>query len=500
MPAITEHYPVPDRTYVKRIRRHAPSALVPLIAATAAKVPPMSDREYRSSFAARLYNPWALLDAAWVSLLRGSEDRSRPARPADLEEVLQLYFALDEPMRQQPVGERLEGFLLRLAGQQFVWQEPEFNELARPVALFRHTTPADPAKAKVITPGWDERLLGCSIGDYVGVAQLMWSAGNAQGGRFDPRTLTRDVLDSFTGLDTRDDLTRVIDAHFATSTRALREHAAAEAQKAAAAGTPALDAALRRFTFNPLRSRPALTDFGPGYLLPVPAAALAKVSPFGLYYTGWEAYQQAFADDLGDLFQEYVGNQLRLIEGAVVHREFKYKNNKGKTVDSIDWFVVLDDLVLLVEVKSARPTASLRLGPTDWAQEFDTKLAKAVGQLQKSADHLTAGTPEFAHIPLDGRRLLGVIVTMEPYHLANSEFRSALPTANFPVTVAAVSELEDLVTVTDTTVSDLLLTGSVAPEGWSIRASVDGRAHGENPVLVRALEELPFSKRSAGRR
>ncbi|MFD5765404.1 hypothetical protein ACFWIN_06230 [Streptomyces sp. NPDC127049] len=483
MPAITEHYPVPDRTYVKRIRRHAPSSLIPLIAATAATLPPMSDPEYRRSLKAHLYNPWALLDVAWVSLLRGAENRSRPARRGDLEEMLQLYFALDEPMREKPVGERLEGFLLRLAGQQFVWQEPEFNELARPVALFRHTTAADPGKAKVITPGWDERLLGCSISDYVGVAQMLWGAAKAQGGRFDPRQMAGD-LGSFDGLTTPEALTRVIDLHFATNTGTLRDDAEASVPKGA----------LRRFGFNPLRGRPALTDFGSGYLLPVPEAALAKVSPFGLYYTGWEAHQKAFADDLGDLFQEYVGNQLRLIKGAKVHPEFKYKDDDREIVDSIDWFVVLDELVLLVEVKSVRPTASLRLGPDIWAEEIKKKLAKAVGQLEKSADYLTRRAPEFAHIPLGNRRLLGMTVTMEPYHLINSEFRSALPTADFPVTFTAVSELEDAVTITDTSFAELLLTGSASPTGWSLRTSLDGRANGENPILVRAWEELPLSK------
>ncbi|MFD8782556.1 hypothetical protein [Kitasatospora sp. NPDC059599] len=490
MPLFTENHPVPDRAYVKRIRRHAPSSLIPLIAATGAALPPMSDHDYRRSLAASLYNPWSLLDAASVSLLRGNENRTKAARAGDLEEILQLYFALDEPMRHQPSGQHLEGFLLRMAGQQFVWQEHEFGELARPVALLQHTTAAEPGKLKAITPGWDERLFGCPLGDYVGVAQLLWAASKARAGRFDPQWMAGD-LGGFTRLTTPEALAEVIDAHFATTTRTLRDQA-----QAAAAGVLPLDPALRRFGFNPLRARPALADFGPGYLLPVPAAALAKVSPFGLYYSGFEAHRQAFADDLGDLFEQYVGRQLRLIDGAVVHPEVEYRDEKKNKVKSIDWFVVLPDLVLLVEVKSARPTAPLRLGPVDWATEIEGKLAKAVGQLQKSADRITGHHPAFAHIPSD-RPILGTVLTMEPYHLVNSpEFRSVLPTASFPVAVAAASELEDAVTITDTTISDLLLTGSRSPGGWSIRASLNDRVLGENPVLAQAWEELPFSKPS----
>ncbi|MFJ9167363.1 hypothetical protein ACIRN5_23675, partial [Lysinibacillus fusiformis] len=326
-----------------------------------------------------------------------------------------------------------------------------------------------------------------------GVAQMLWGVSKARAGRFDPQWMAGD-LGSFASLTTPEELAKVIDAHFATTTRALRDQAKADTERAAAAGTLPLDPALRRFAFNPLRARPALSDFGPGYLLPVPAAALAKVSPFGLYYSGWEVHKQTFANDLGDLFEQYVGRQLGLIKGATVHPEIKYRDEKKNTVKSIDWFVVLDDLVLLVEVKSARPTASLRLGPLEWATEIEAKLAKAVNQLQKSADRVTDGDPAFAHIPSD-RQLLGMVVTMEPYHLVNSsEFRSVLPTATFPVTVAAVSELEDAVVVGDTTVSDLLRTGSTSPDGWSIRASLDGRIFGENPILAKAWETLPFSK------
>ena len=77
-----------------------------------------------------------------------------------MDEILDFYFALDEPMRRDPVGQRLEGFLLRLAGQQLVWQEPEFYDLSRSIALLQQTTPTK--ALRTVKPGWGMQVLGCS--------------------------------------------------------------------------------------------------------------------------------------------------------------------------------------------------------------------------------------------------------------------------------------------------------------------------------------------------
>ncbi|MFE5144275.1 hypothetical protein ACFRDV_42825 [Streptomyces fagopyri] len=232
--------------------------------------------------------PWALADIAWVSLTRGNEYRGRPATDADLDEILDYYFALGEPMRREPPGQHLEGFLLRLAGQQLVWQEPEFSEISRSIALLQQTAPTK--ALKVVEPGWDSKLLGCSLTDYTGVAQLLFASATYMSGRFDPTWLEGD-LDAFDGLTTPEALAAVIDQHFATSAETLKDEEAAAATQARAAGTPTPDDALRRFTYNPLRGRPAVTGYGPGYLIPVPAAAMASPSP-----TTWVSCSSSTSD------------------------------------------------------------------------------------------------------------------------------------------------------------------------------------------------------------
>jgi hypothetical protein len=102
----------------------------------------------------------------------------------------------------------------------------------------------------------------------------------------------------------------VLDAHFAITADQFR---AEDKEVTARAGR---DERLRRYTYNPLRGRPLLTGFGPGYLCPVPYLALAKATPWGVYFTGLSKYGDSFARDLGHLFEQYIGRQLRLLPGA----------------------------------------------------------------------------------------------------------------------------------------------------------------------------------------
>ncbi|MEV2211167.1 hypothetical protein AB0H86_06665 [Streptomyces sp. NPDC050997] len=63
---------VRDRDYVARVRRHRTSALLPLIAGASAAYS-LGSSWLESSY--RKYTPWALADAARVSLACGNEYR-----------------------------------------------------------------------------------------------------------------------------------------------------------------------------------------------------------------------------------------------------------------------------------------------------------------------------------------------------------------------------------------------------------------------------------------
>ncbi|HEY8986632.1 MAG TPA: nuclease-related domain-containing protein [Streptomyces sp.] len=479
--------PVSEREYKERLLRHAPGSLVAQIAATSGSLPDVRDLAAQGLGP---YAPWALLDAAWVSLALGRDDRA-PATAADLGEILGLHLALDDPVTGPDSEHRLERFLLRVAGQQFTWQEDKYAELSRTVALLVQTP--HPEDLEVIRPGWDHRLLGCSVTDYIGVAQLVWAAATAHPdlrlrGRFRPAWLDDAInWSEFDLIRSSADLNTVLKRHFVTTRQKLRTRYPV-----------GKDPRLRRYAHNPLRARPLVGGFKGGYFVPVPAAVLGKASPLGLYYTGGDGGSeqgQAFTRDLGHLFERYVGRQLGLLPDAEVHPEIRFRLPKKQSGTSVDWIVVFPNLVLLVEVKSTRPGEPLRLGAANFTDILNDQLGKAFDQINKSVKRISSGDhPEFGHIPRD-RTMLGMVITAEHFHQINTpELRAGFPPADIPVTVASIHELEQAVTLTGTSLADLLL-ASAAQRGTTLRELFPAYEFLErNEILEKAWKAIPLTR------
>jgi hypothetical protein len=91
---------------------------------------------------------------------------------------------------------------------------------------------------------------------------------------------------------------------------------------------------LARYDYNPLVRTPFI-NFGTGLAYaPAPRLIMRTVTPGGLYYPGISKYGNAFADDMGKLFEYYIGRNLALIDGAEVHPEIAYGSKKSrKSVD-----------------------------------------------------------------------------------------------------------------------------------------------------------------------
>lgn len=234
-----------------------------------------------------------------------------------------------------------------------------------------------------------------------------------------------------------------------------------------------------------------------GYLVPVPAAVLGKGTPLGLYYTGGDnrsEWGKAFTNDVGRLFERYVGRQLDLLPDAEVHPEVLVKISKDATKKTIDFFVVFPDLVLLVEVKSTRPGEQLRLGGTDFTTLFPTSLKKAFEQINRSVDLLRSGKhPELADIPAD-RRMIGMVVTAEPFHQINTpEHRVALPDTEIPVMVTSIAELEDAVTITSTSLAELLRAADDAGVAYLRQLFPQYEFLEHNAVLEQGWSAIPFA-------
>jgi hypothetical protein len=469
---------VSDYEYRQRVRRYKPSSLVPLIAAAAARY--WQQQDWLTS-PYRKYTPWALADAARVSMAYGTEHNRSDATEQDLLYVLNAFSQFDDPfLRDKDV----HGFLLRMAGQQMTWQVPEYETIARTAAIFEQTRPIQPME--YLRPGWDTQLFGCTLREYVGTAQLAWASAISCRGRFDPAVFDTPDGKLITRHVGRDTVTRVLDTHFATDVARFR----ADEQEAAARASR--DDRLRRFTSNPLRGHPLLTGFGPGYLCPVPYLALAKATPWGVYFTGLSRYGEGFARDLGHLFEQYIGRQLRLLPSAQVLGEVTYgpPSSSRKTVD---WIVVLPEVVLLVEVKSAIPTEPVRLGTPEAAGAVLAKLGKAFKQIDATAQLIADRNPALAMVPT-GRPVLGLAVTLEPFHIANAGFEP-FPVTRTPVTVADAAEVENLATITGISLGQLLLDRAAdeVRSTWSLDTAYKGHTRARNPVLDEAWNSYPWA-------
>jgi hypothetical protein len=214
-----------------------------------------------------------------------------------------------------------------------------------------------------------------------------------------------------------------------------------------------------------------------------------------VYYAGVEALgsheAEAFTRDIGVLCQDYVGRQLRLIPAGKVIPEIVYDDDQR----SVDWVVVFDDLVVLVEVKATRMTHLGRIGANRLSDDLKRCLGKAYKQVNRTDQLLTDGHRAFADIPADRPRI-AIIGTLEPYWAANSAFVAEfLPEPTVLTTVASVREIERLVDVLATLGGPRTLTEMLAdPERrtWNLANALPDIEVPKNPILDSAWKSFPF--------
>lgn len=158
-----------DEEFVQRVRRHVPASLVALVARYGAAY--ADSTKYQNPERA-LYAPWVLADVARVSLIYGTDFNRKPATDNDLRACCAARQAVSDPELGAGGPEAVGRFLLRVAGEQLVFQQSAFfNDLARPVALFEQTTPR--RALPTMDSGWPRGLLGCTLQEYIGAAFVL---------------------------------------------------------------------------------------------------------------------------------------------------------------------------------------------------------------------------------------------------------------------------------------------------------------------------------------
>lgn len=108
-----------------------------------------------------------------------------------------------------------------------------------------------------------------------------------------------------------------------------------------------------------------------------------KLSPIELYYLGIKRSGEAFSRDMGELLEDYIGRQLATMPGVDVHPEATYTEKKD-VIKSVDWIVVFDDLVLLVEAKATRTPMATRAADLTAQDTYQETLGKAFKQVNRT--------------------------------------------------------------------------------------------------------------------
>jgi hypothetical protein len=417
--------------------------------------------------------PWALAAIAHESL--GAIESGRLASSADVDRLCGLYADLDDPITASPEAS-VDKFFVRLGFEQFPWQVSEFEELSRSRALLVEAAATVPAAKSLSTSAWQEHL-GCTLEEFIDVGFFLFVWAAKHEGYVDLSFMDLEhfgpVLERFP----RERVERLLSTHMA----------GAPAQLQLMESNRITEENVLEHRFNPLTARPLVRMRDGRLLAPHPLLILQRLGVNGLYYD--RAGEPGFTDQLGEVFERYVGSHLELINGATIHSEIALGKRDGK---SVDYIVLLPRLTLLVEVKASRLTERARAGLDDLDTDRARTLGKAQSQIDRTYELARGGHPLLAFIPPD-LPVRGLIVTLEPYWNAMSGFGPDHSGAVRSVT-ASIREVERFCAASqEHDLSQSLIDMPDHSNQVLAHAASDDRAR--NPILARNWDLTLASKR-----
>lgn len=469
----------PYREFRQAVRRYRLSELLHGIAHYAVILRTATARGEQRPAWPRSVQEFSLAGVARTALASGTEHRDRGPSEAELFRLCAMYVNVDDPHanEQMPDGvDTMRYMLTRVAYEQLSFQYSPFENIARaPILLLDRlgAVPGAPTASE-----WTD-LLGVPLPQFMRVGFALFSAIQSNGGAIDREVLLAPHVEPIFAPLTSHEALRVIDEHFAASPDRLKE-------MANEAEIPGFE----KWSPNPLEARPAVR-LGDRYVSPAPAHIVEKITPAGLYYTGSAQFGSRFTNALGAAFEQYVGGQLRLLERATVLPEITYDNDQHKTVD---WFVITEELVVLVEAKSSRPVVGTRIGDPDADGDLARKIGHACGQIARTVDLVRADDPAVAAIPKD-RPMRGIVVTLAPFHMLGTFDDGIVQSPrDVPITLASAHDLESTVGRIghrDDLGERLLAALTPAPtEPADLRQAAVGTDRRRNPILEAGWERF----------
>jgi hypothetical protein len=420
--------PVSYNEFRQSVRRFPRSDVLRAVASLAVRMqraafqqaPPVPVPNYVSEF--------SLAGVARTVLIAGNEHRDRPLSHDDLVRLCGLYLNVADPALNDAAGlDRLRQLMSRITFEQFGFQYSAMENVGRTLNLL-----LDQAASCDGAPTTDEwaNVLGVPLEDFMRTGFALHVAIVQNDGAISRQLLRADHVAPIFAPLSADEALDVADRLFV----ATPELQAKWGHEREVAGH-------EKWSPNPLQNWP-LVAIGDDLVGPSPRYIIDRITPTSLYFVGLNAFGARFTDALGCMFERYVGAQLRLLRHATVYEEISYGSPERKTAD---FFVVTDEVVVLVEVKASRPVLATRVGQPEGDEDISKKLGHARSQILATAKLIQDCHPAVAHIPKD-RPVRGLVVTLEPFHLVQTFlYEDVLGDTTVPITIAWAHDLEGVV-------------------------------------------------------
>lgn len=412
--------------FVHSIRRYRPTDLLDAI------VRFNSEHGYRNPVhPSDPRQEFALAGVAIASLRYGTVHRPmRSVAPRILYQLCAEYIDVEE--LPEPEQDPLPA-LMRMAYQQLGFARSAMAELARTLAVLDDSRGTFPR-----TTDW-EQCLGVELRHY-------WRFGFGLFTQVSKGQLPLNLLEAPGWVAIRQHLnitetTDLIRRHFSILPSSLRPEDPVDHEER-----------VGKYGFNELQEAPLVEIAPDTWIAPAPSLVLGRVSLTGLYFLGADAWGEKFTNALGHRFEHYVSDQFKLLSNCEIAREIAYNGPNGQ-MKSCDALVYANRRLILVEAKASRPIESARLGASAGIKDSLNKIDKGITQINRTFNEISAQhrKPEFAHLPVFDS-VVGVVVTLEPFQLANSVlFEHIEPSV--PLVVCSAAELETVV-ATFTTSAD----------------------------------------------
>jgi hypothetical protein len=470
--------PIGYDLFRQRVRRHRRTDVLLAVANLNAHLQRAESGQEPPPPLPNFVTPFSLAGIARTALICGNDYRDRAVLMSDLIEMCSHYANIDEPAFAHDASrERLRWTMNHMAYEQFGHQFSAMENVGRTLALLIDHSHAS---QQAPTPqAWRERL-GVSLELFLQLGFAMHVAALSNDGLIDPAVLRMDHVAPIFAPLTPDAALELIGLWFSATLVELQ-----------AAGMAEETRGIEKWGLSPLVAKPIVVLSDGRYVIPWPRLLLDRISPTGIYFIGIETFGSSFTDGLGSMFESYVGTQLRLLRHADVVDEIRYGKSMERTVD---YFVITTELVLLVEVKSARPVRATRQGEPLGDADTAKKLGHAFGQIDRTARLVREAHPAVASIPTD-RPIRGIVVTLEPFYLVNTSlYDDVFERPTTPTIVVSSHDLEGTVAgLQDSPDVGKRLLDALTPDDGAvaqIRTAADGLPTVGNPILLEAWDRF----------